>query len=401
MSWRNGIRERAKKALDKPPKYGIDVDVTNFIPKKISINVNLSEYSNELSLVGIDVSEKERMGSFYQFESQIIKAIAKHPGVELMSLEDAIDEYGKDILEWFWNAVPVDQDKFTAIAELKGKGGYFIRVKKGVKLKIPIQACLLMREHGSLQAPHNIIIAEEGSEVNVITGCMMMRETIGLHAGVTEIYIDRKARVNYVMIHKWSRAMYVYPRTGVIVKEGGEYVSHYIAFTALKALQALPKVVLYDAAHAYLSSILALEGDAKADTGYVAYLQGNNASVQIVSRSITKDNAEIIARGKIIGKTNDVKGHIDCQGLLLSTKSRIVAVPQLIAESQDVSLTHEAAIGKLGEEKIIWLMARGFSREEAESILIRGFMSVDITGLPKNLAMLLKGVLKMIAKSVV
>ncbi|MEX0567846.1 MAG: SufD family Fe-S cluster assembly protein [Candidatus Njordarchaeota archaeon] len=400
MPWRDKYKEKAKKAINKPARHGIDIDILEFNPRMAGEEIDLSASRDLLEAVGIDVEEKNRAGSFYQLESQVISAIAKQPGIEILSMEEAIEKYGKDMEEYFWKAVNVDADKYTAIAELMGKGGYFIRVKKGHKIEFPVQACLLMEQNQSLQAPHNIIIAEEGSEISIVTGCATMKESIGLHAGITEIYINEKARVNYIMIHKWSKAMHIRPRTGVIVRNGGMYVSHYIAFTDLKSFQSMPKVILHENAKAYLSSMVVLEGEAIADSGYYLRLMGNNASGQIVSRSITKDTSEIITRAYISGESSSTVGHIDCQGLLLSEKSRILTIPILDAIYDNVMLTHEAAVGKLSEEKILWLMARGFSREEAESILVKGFMRTDLPDLPKPLESMINQTLEIIAKSV-
>ncbi|HNQ01202.1 MAG TPA: SufD family Fe-S cluster assembly protein, partial [Syntrophales bacterium] len=45
----------------------------------------------------------------------------------------------------------------------------------------------------------------------------------------------------------------------------------------------------------------------------------------------------------------------------------------------------EAAVGKIAQEEILYLMSRGLSEEEATSTIVRGFLSVDIPGLPPQL----------------
>ncbi len=399
LDWRQKYIELAKRSIDKPAKWGPDINIAEYLPMKAK-DIQVEKFGDILGRVGIDIEDKDRAGSFYQFDSTVVSVVAKQPGIEILSLEDAIDKYGDDIKEYYWNAVRVDTDKYTAVAELKGSGGYFIRVKKGHRIRIPIQACLLMQMQGSLQAPHNIIIAEENSEVSIVTGCTAMRETVGLHAGITEIYVGKHARVNYVMIHNWGEAMHIRPRTGVVVEEEGVFSSHYIAFTKLRTFQSMPVVVLKRNAKAYLSSIIALKGSAIADSGYLLNLEGEGSNGQIISRSITRDRSEIIARAKIVGLAKGVRGHIDCQGLLLSNNSEIITTPILEARFDDVSLTHEAAVGKLSEEKIIWLMARGFSRDEAEAILVRGFMRVELPELPEMLKSMIEQTTRMIAKSV-
>ena len=48
-------------------------------------------------------------------------------------------------------------------------------------------------------------------------------------------------------------------------------------------------------------------------------------------------------------------------------------------------MSHEAAVGKIAQEEITYLMARGLSEDEATATIVRGFLSVDIPGLPSEL----------------
>jgi hypothetical protein len=88
----------------------------------------------------------------------------------------------------------------------------------------------------------------------------------------------------------------------------------------------------------------------------------------------------------LAGKTQNVKGHLECHGLVLSDDSLIYAVPELEGASTELELSHEAAVGKIAEEEILYLMSRGLTEEEAASMIVRGFLSMDITGLPPELA---------------
>ncbi len=115
-------------------------------------------------------------------------------------------------------------------------------------------------------------------------------------------------------------------------------------------------------------------------------LQGEGSKAELISRVIARDNANVVARGDIVGETKNVKGHLECRALILSDTARVASVPELTATRTDLELSHEAAVGKIAEEEINYLMARGLSEEEATSVIIRGFLNVDITGLPEALA---------------
>ena len=82
----------------------------------------------------------------------------------------------------------------------------------------------------------------------------------------------------------------------------------------------------------------------------------------------------------------NVKGHLECNGLVLSDDSSIYAVPELEANSSGLELSHEAAVGKIDEDEIYYLTSRGLTEEEAAAMIVRGFLSMDITGLPPALA---------------
>ena len=77
---------------------------------------------------------------------------------------------------------------------------------------------------------------------------------------------------------------------------------------------------------------------------------------------------------------------VECRGMILSDRSSIRAVPELDARGvPGAALSHEAAISPIAEEEISYLMSRGFSREEAQAIIVRGFLNVDLLGLPEAL----------------
>ncbi len=86
------------------------------------------------------------------------------------------------------------------------------------------------------------------------------------------------------------------------------------------------------------------------------------------------------------GQVAEAKGHLECRGLILSKTGTILAIPELEGTVAGVDLSHEAAVGKIAEEEIEYFMARGLTRDEAVAVIIRGFLSVDIEGLPPELS---------------
>ena len=87
-----------------------------------------------------------------------------------------------------------------------------------------------------------------------------------------------------------------------------------------------------------------------------------------------------------------VQSHLECVGLLLSEKGRIYSISELDGQSRDLDMSHEAAVGRISEEELEYLMARGLSSDEATSVIVRGFLDVEIKGLPEDLRQEIKNI---------
>ncbi|MBW1758976.1 MAG: SufD family Fe-S cluster assembly protein, partial [Deltaproteobacteria bacterium] len=276
--------------------------------------------------------------------------------------------------------------KFTAMANEKPHEGYFIRSLPGVKVKHPVQACLYIEKEGFAQNVHNIVIAEENSEIHIITGCATAPHLMtGLHVGVSEFYVKKGAKLTFTMIHDWGDKINVRPRTVTHVEEGGVIVSNYISLKPVGSLQMNPITYLDGkGAVARFNSVLVAGEGSHMDVGSTILLNQPNTRAEIISRAIVSGGT-IIARGNMVGKVADIKAHLECKGLVLKD-GLMQAVPELQGHVPGVDMSHEAAVGKIDKREIEYLMARGLNEEEAISTIVRGFLNVQIEGLPVNIA---------------
>ena len=396
------IIERAKRAREKKAGLGDDINLERYNTETREHDALKSlaevpqEYKQNLLRAGIEPSESGRSGSFLLQDRSVVFSRVKSMGLELMSTTEALKQH-EWLADYLWRAIPVDLDKYTSDVELDQMNGYFIRAKANSKVTIPVQACLFITTDKTGQKVHNIIIAEENSELHIITGCSVAHAVkSALHLGVSEFYVKRGAKITFTMIHNWSEGVEVRPRTAVVIEDDGTFISNYILMTPVKSLQTYPTAYCEGKnARANFQSIIYASGNARIDTGSRAVLKGERSRAEIISRVVATDNAEVIARGEMIGEGANASGHIECRGLILSDNAAITSIPELKTVRKDLDLSHEAAVGKIAEEAILYLMARGLSEEEATSVIIRGFLNVDITGLPDALARETKKMLDM------
>ena len=79
---------------------------------------------------------------------------------------------------------------------------------------------------------------------------------------------------------------------------------------------------------------------------------------EMVSRAIAREGSKMIIRGLIEGANTDCKGHLEYRGLLIDDEAFLQSIPELIARKKGVEITHEAAVGKIPEREITYLMTR-------------------------------------------
>ncbi len=309
--------------------------------------------------------------------------------LEILDTKEAVAKYPW-VKDYFWKAVSKDKDDFTKRTDDAYDGGYFIRIFKGAKVDLPLQSCMMISKHGYEQRVHNIIISEEGSEANIISGCMLHTDAHGSsHVGISEFFIKEGAKLNFTMVHNWNESTFVRPRSAAVVEKDATFISNYVQLNPVKDLQMYPVATLEANARVSFNSLIVGKGDSLIDIGSKAVLKGAGSRAEMISRIIARDNSRVISRGLIEGKAKS-RGHLECKGIIAGKSSKIHAIPELLAESDEAELSHEASLGKIADKEINYLMSRGLSEDEAVSTIIRGFMDVGIFGLPEELAASIK-----------
>ncbi len=338
--------------------------------------------NSELEKVGYDIEEKERAGSFLQEDDKVVFFGVAKEGVEILAIEEALAKYPELKNKYYgksFEEVGKDYDKNTT-------GGYFIRIKEGVKTVFPVQTCLFLKQKGFKQRVHNIVIVEKNAELYLMTGCTSAKAAHeAYHLGISEFFIHKNGYLNFTMIHSWKEDVEVQPKSVAIIEENARFISNYVSLNPVRKIEMYPTAILKGAnAKARFNSIIASHEGSYQDIGGRIILENDGCSGEIISRAVSFGGT-IIARGHLMAKSAGVKAHLECRGLTVSEKGRIHAIPELETEYRDVDLSHEAAIGKVKKDEIEYLASRGIPEDEAQSIIIRGFMGVEILGLPDML----------------
>ncbi len=263
------------------------------------------------------------------------------------------------------------------IESQKDRDGLNIYIKPETKhesVHIPV----VMNQAGLKETVYNDFYVGEGADVVIVAGCGIHcgSDDGSQHDGVHTFHIGKNARVKYVEKHygdgDGNGRRIMNPET-IVHMEEGSYME--METTQIKGIDSTKRVTKADlAANAtfIVKEKLMTHGRQTAETDFEVELNGRDSSTDVVSRAVARDRSHQIFRAKIIGNAH-CHGHSACDSIIMDD-ANISAVPELTANDADAALIHEAAIGKIAGEQLTKLMTLGLTAEEAEEMIIQGFL---------------------------
>lgn len=384
-----------------PSLGGLDLDnLVYYVDPSVAETTKWEDLPKEITetfeKLGIPKAEREYLGGVgAQYDSGVVyhnlQKSLRDKGVIFENMDVAVEKYPELVQKYFMtDCVPAGDHKFTMLHGAVWSGGTFIYVPKGVRVELPLQAYFRMNRESAGQFEHTLIIADEGSYVEYIEGCSAPRYTSSsMHAGCVELFVMKGAKIKYLSIENWSKNTYNLNTKKALVYEDGE-VNWVNGNMGSKITMLYPSsVLLGDRAKSdSLGIVMAGEGQDQ-DTGAKAIHLAPNTTSTIRSKSISKDGGISSYRGfvKISKRAVNAKSSVVCDALILDDKSVSNTYPSVKNENNKVEISHEARVGKIGEEEIFYLNSRGFDDSSASRLIVGGFVDPIVKALPLEYAL--------------
>jgi Fe-S cluster assembly protein SufB len=354
--------------------------------------------------LGIPEAEKKALaGVGAQYDSDVvyhnIQEDLKKKGVIFENMDVAVQKYPEMVQKYFMTqCVPINDHKFVMLHGAVWSGGTFIYIPKNVKVELPLQAYFRMNAQSGGQFEHTLIIADEGSEISYIEGCSAPRYTTNsLHAGCVEIFVHKNAKVKYFSIENWSKNTWNLNTKRALVDADAsiEWVSGNMGSGVTMLYPC--SVLRGRGAHSDSLGIAFAGPGQNQDTGAKAIHAAPHTSSVIRSRSISVGGGIAGFRGliKVTKKAIGSTASMACDSLLLDEDSVANTYPALQIDTNDVSVAHEARVGKIGDEQLFYLMSRGLSEEQAMRLIVGGFIEPIVKALPLEYAVELNKLVEM------
>jgi Fe-S cluster assembly protein SufB len=404
--WMTRFRLRAYEVFKKKPlpTWGADLSRLDFdkiryyarpTDAKASSWDEVPEYiKRTFEKLGIPEAERKFLaGVGAQYESEVvyhrIREDLERLGVVFVDMDTAVQKYPDIVRRYFGTVIPPEDNKFAALNSAVWSGGSFVYVPRGVHVEMPLQAYFRINAPNIGQFERTLIIAEPYSKVHYLEGCTApIYSKESLHSAVVEIIAMEGAHVRYTTLQNWSKDVYNLV-TKRAVAHRNAFVEWVDANVGSRATMKYPSVYMIGpGAKAEILSVAFAGRDQHQDAGAKAVHLAPNTTSRITSKSVSKDGGRTTYRGLVhVAKgATGVKSSVRCDALLLDAISRTDTYPYMEIYESDATVTHEATVGKVGEDQLFYLMSRGLTEAEALNLVVMGFLEPFTKTLPMEYA---------------
>ncbi|HEY7491235.1 MAG TPA: Fe-S cluster assembly protein SufD [Candidatus Tectomicrobia bacterium] len=307
-------------------------------------------------------------------------------GVIFCDLDTAVQQYPELVQPHFMTeAIPIDTNKFTALHGALWNGGVFVYVPRGVAVTLPLQALTAHMTAGGMEQSHTLLIADTQSQVTLIDEQMSGAPDLpGLHNGVVELYLKAGAQVTYLQYQNWSRRLWGFANQRAVLAADSHLRWAVAALGSRVYWTSLGVQLREPGSSTKLFGLTLTDGRQHLDFQTCQDHLAPHTESDLLFKSALLDRSRTVFRGVVwlhpqAQQTNAYQAN---HNLLLSPRARADALPILEIEADDVRCKHGSTTGRIDDEQTFYLMSRGLSFQEAQRMIVQGFLETVITEFP-------------------
>ncbi|GEN29822.1 Fe-S cluster assembly protein SufD [Cerasibacillus quisquiliarum] len=309
----------------------------------------------------------------------------KEKGVIFTDIFTALQEHEELVKKYYMkDAVSIDEHRLTALHAALMNGGIFVYVPKNVEVKTPLQVVFWQEDPTIAYFNHVIVVAESNSSVNYVENYISNNEEETVANIVTEVFAHDNAQIAFGGVDNFATGTTIYMnRRGVVNRDAtinwsiGQMNDGNTIFENITELVG-------DNSLCNANTVTVGRGKQIQNITSKTIHWGRNAEGYILQHGVMKDSASNVFNGigKIENGASGSNAEQTSRVLMLSEKARGDANPILLIEEDDVMAGHAASVGRVDQMQLYYLMSRGITKQEAEKLIIHGFLEPVVSQLP-------------------
>jgi Fe-S cluster assembly protein SufD len=335
----------------------------------------------EAELEGIRLPGKENAIEIY-FINGVFKKATATDEITILPLEAAAaGEYAAIVKDNLGHSSKYHPDGINALNTAFVNGGVFIHVKRGKIVEKPVYIYYLNdnRSTSTLALPRTLVYVSAGAHIQIAEDHLVLGTMESLTNQVTEVIVEQDAVVNYYKIQNEG------PAASQVCTTHFRHIGKALVNATTISLSGnivrnnLNMVMEADHGESHMYGLYLLDGKTHVDNHTIVDNVMPNCFSNELYKGVMDGESTGVFNGKIFvrqdaQKTNAYQSN---KNVLLSDNASVNTKPQLEIFADDVKCSHGCTVGKLDEEALFYLRARGIGEKAAKSLLLHAF-AVDI-----------------------
>jgi Fe-S cluster assembly protein SufD len=316
-----------------------------------------------------------------------LSSVSRLPeGVTVKSIADAVvsDAVAK---KYYAQQAHALSDPFIAWNTAVNKGGVFVHIAANTQCEVPLHIVhIACNEAASTFHPRNLIVAERDSKAEVLESF----ETIGpvktLTNVVTEVVAGMNAHLDHYRLQVEGDGGHQVNTTSVLTHKGSNYTTHTYSLSGAWVRNNLHVGFAEQQTETYLYGLYVLDKARIADNHTVVDHSLPNCISNELYKGVMSGKSTAVFNGKIFVRRDAQKtnAYQTNRNILLSDDATINTKPQLEIYADDVKCSHGTSTGRLDEEALFYLRARGIGEAAARKLLVRAFVEEVVDKVPNE-----------------
>ena len=295
----------------------------------------------------------------------------------------------KMIVDNYFNKIAGKSSSVSNLNTAFTKEGAFINIPKNTIVQKPIQIINFSTgsEKEVLLLPRNLVVVGENSHVQIIERHQNLSKNTTLTNSVTEIFVNKRAIVDYYKIQNDTKESSLIDSTYVSQKMQSVATVNTYSFGGKITRNNLEFYHHGERIVSNLNGISILNNKQHVDNHTLVNHKHPNCESHELYKGIYADKSTGVFNGKVIVEREAQKTNAFQQNnnILIDDGATINAKPQLEIFADDVKCSHGCTIGQLDETALFYMQSRGIPKKEAKALLLYAFGNdvVDKINIPQ------------------
>jgi len=297
-------------------------------------------------------------------------------GVIVSTLEDAAAQH-PELVQRALAGVRVGESKFLALWDALWRGGVFVYVPRSVEARVPVWAAYSVAGDGGAIFPATVALLESNASLTLVDAYASPAGPAPLlSSAATVMALEDGARLDYHQVQQWGVGAWHFATHRATLGRNAR-LRMFGASLGSRLHKVYWDAILDGAgSEALLTGVCFGDETQHLDLQTLQRHRGESTHSDLVHKVAVRDRAVSVYSGLIDveKQAQHTDGYVQNRNLMLGAGAKASGIPRLEIKANDVRCSHGVTAGHIDDDQRFYLEARGVPRDEADQLIVRGFM---------------------------